>query len=61
MLYSVFGTVFSLNRIPEKDIVIEAVSRAEGECVQHQEEGTSDEKGQFRIRGLQPEVKSCIK
>lgn len=56
MLYSVFGSVTSLNRIPEKDVVLEAVSKPEGECVQHQEEGTTDENGGFRIRGLQPQV-----
>lgn len=55
-MYSIFGAVSSLNRIPEKDVVLEAVSKPEGECVQHQEEGTTDESGSFRIRGLQPQV-----
>lgn len=56
VLYSIFGSVSSLNRFAEKDVVVEAVSNAIGECMLHQEEGTTDENGHFRIRGLHPQV-----
>ncbi|XP_065202501.1 BOS complex subunit NOMO3 [Planococcus citri] len=61
VLYSAFGNVASLNRISENNVVLEAVGKPEGECVQHQEEGTTDESGNYRIRGLQPDCNYDIR
>eukprot|EP00057_Strongylocentrotus_purpuratus_P025423 XP_011679897.1 PREDICTED: nodal modulator 1 [Strongylocentrotus purpuratus] len=50
--FSCFGSVTSLNGEPEPGIAVEAHS--EESCGQVVEEGVSDEEGNFRIRGLQP-------
>ena len=55
-----FGHVYSLSHFPEKEVVVEAISIAQGECVSHQEEGTTDENGHFRIRGLKPHVSKTV-
>jgi hypothetical protein len=52
--YSAYGVVTSLNGEPEEGIVVEAVGQ--DKCSQFQEESSSEASGQFRIRGLQPEV-----
>jgi hypothetical protein len=52
--YSVYGVVTSLNGEPEEGIVVEAVGQ--DKCSHFQEESSSEASGQFRIRGLQPEV-----
>nr|CAD7407668.1 unnamed protein product [Timema cristinae] len=50
--HSAFGIVTSLSGEPEENIVVEAVGL--DSCAHFQEESTTDEKGYFRIRGLQP-------
>lgn len=52
MAYSVYGQVTSLNREPEENIVVVAVGV--GNCSHFSEESTTENSGQFRIRGLQP-------
>ena len=52
--YSAYGVVTSLNGEAEEGIVVEAVGQ--GKCSHFQEESSSEASGQFRIRGLQPEV-----
>jgi len=52
--YSAYGVVTSLNGEPEEGIVVEAVGQ--DKCSHFQEESSSEGSGQFRIRGLQPEV-----
>ena len=54
MAYSAYGTVTSLNGEPEEGIIVEAVGQ--GKCSHYQEESSTEISGQFRIRGLQPEV-----
>jgi hypothetical protein len=46
--------VTSLNGEPEEGIVVEAVGQ--DKCSHFLEESSSEASGQFRIRGLQPEV-----
>lgn len=53
--FSVYGIVTSLGGEPEEGIVVEAVGRES--CSHYQEESSTEVTGQFRIRGLQPEVK----
>ncbi|XP_072165899.1 BOS complex subunit NOMO3-like [Diadema setosum] len=50
--FSCFGSVTSLNGEPEPGIAVEALSAED--CGKVVEEGVSDEEGNFRIRGLQP-------
>lgn len=57
--FSVFGLVSTLNGEPFADVVVEA--RAEERCGQHQEEATTEQNGQYRIRGLQPGCKYTIR
>jgi hypothetical protein len=60
--YSAYGMVTSLNGEPEDGIVVEA--RGQDKCSHFQEESSSESNGQFRIRGLQPEVNifaKCMK
>ncbi|XP_030833422.1 nodal modulator 3 [Strongylocentrotus purpuratus] len=57
--FSCFGSVTSLNGEPEPGIAVEAHS--EESCGQVVEEGVSDEEGNFRIRGLQPNCDYKIK
>lgn len=54
--YSGHGLVTSLNGEGEGGVVVEAVGL--DKCNLYQEEATSGNNGQFRIRGLQPGV--CI-
>lgn len=56
--FSIFGAITSLNGEPFENVVVEA--RAEEPCAQHQEEGTTESNGQYRIRGLQPGCKYTI-
>nr|CAD7431227.1 unnamed protein product [Timema monikensis] len=51
--HSAYGIVTSLSGEPEENIVVEAVGL--DSCAHFQEESTTDEKGYFRIRGLQPQ------
>jgi hypothetical protein len=51
--YSAYGVVTSLNGEPEEGVV-EAVGQ--DKCSHFQEESSTESSGQFRIRGLQPEV-----
>jgi len=53
--YSCFGAVFALNGDPEKSIGIEAVGKNN-----EYEESTSDQNGQFRLRGLLPNTEYTI-
>lgn len=57
--FSAFGSVNSLNGEPFADVIVEA--RAEERCGQHQEEGTTESNGQYRIRGLQPGCEYSIR
>ncbi|XP_015587289.1 nodal modulator 2 isoform X2 [Cephus cinctus] len=53
--FSAYGSVTSLNGEPEPGLLVEA--QGQGECSSLQEEATTEENGNFRIRGLQP---SCF-
>ncbi|XP_012258084.2 nodal modulator 3 [Athalia rosae] len=53
--FSAYGIVTSLNGEPEQGLLVEAVGQTD--CASFQEEATTEENGNFRIRGLQP---SCI-
>ncbi|XP_036332168.1 nodal modulator 1 isoform X1 [Rhagoletis pomonella] len=57
--YSVFGSVNSLNGEPFGQINIEAFT--DESCQHHQEEATSENNGQYRLRGLQPGCTYLIK
>uniref|UniRef100_A0A034WVQ7 Nodal modulator 1 n=8 Tax=Bactrocera TaxID=47832 RepID=A0A034WVQ7_BACDO len=50
--YSIFGSINSLNGEPFGQINIEALS--DENCQHQQEETTSENNGQYRLRGLQP-------
>ncbi|KAJ8035005.1 Nodal modulator 2 [Holothuria leucospilota] len=50
--FSCFGQVTSLNGEPEPGVALEAVGASN--CGEFVEEGVSDQEGNFRIRGLQP-------
>ncbi|XP_055379497.1 BOS complex subunit NOMO1 [Condylostylus longicornis] len=50
--YSVFGIVTSLNGEPFPNVHLEAIS--DEKCMHHQEESSTEQSGQYRIRGLQP-------
>lgn len=52
MAYSIFGSINSLNGEPFGQINIEAFS--DESCQYQQEETTSENNGQYRLRGLQP-------
>ncbi|CAG2059646.1 unnamed protein product, partial [Timema podura] len=56
--HSAYGIVTSLSGEPEENIVVEAVGL--DTCAHFQEESTTDEKGYFRIRGLQPQCEYLI-
>ncbi|XP_033218946.1 nodal modulator 2 isoform X2 [Belonocnema kinseyi] len=53
--FSAYGAVTSLNGEPEAGLLVEALGQSE--CSSYLEEATTEENGNFRIRGLQP---SCI-
>ncbi|XP_067633039.1 BOS complex subunit NOMO1 [Eurosta solidaginis] len=57
--YSVFGTINSLNGEPFAQVNIEAT--ASESCQHHQEEATSENNGQYRLRGLQPGCTYIVK
>ncbi|EFN79110.1 nodal modulator 3 isoform X2 [Harpegnathos saltator] len=50
--YSAYGSVTSLNGEPEVGLLVEV--QGQGDCSDLQEEATTEENGNFRIRGLQP-------
>nr|XP_031847877.1 nodal modulator 3 [Nomia melanderi] len=50
--FSAYGSVTSLNGKPEAGLLMEV--QGQGECSNLQEEATTEENGNFRIRGLQP-------
>ncbi|KAH0554100.1 nodal modulator 3 [Cotesia glomerata] len=50
--FSAYGVVTSLNGEPEPGLIVEA--QGQGDCSNLQEEATTEENGNFRIRGLQP-------
>ena len=52
--FSAYGSVFSLNGKPEEGLFVTA--QGQSECSTFVEEATTDENGNFRIRGLQPSV-----
>lgn len=56
--WSAYGTVTSLSKEPESGVLVEAVGidREGHKCSQLQEESITEITGQFRIRGLQPQV-----
>lgn len=51
-----FGSVTSLSGDPEPGVVVEAIGMGAEKCRQMQEESTTEANGQFRIRGLHPQV-----
>lgn len=51
-----FGSVTSLSGDPEPGVVVEAIGMGAEKCHQMQEESTTEANGQFRIRGLHPQV-----
>ena len=53
--FSCYGTVTALNGEPESCVTIEAVGVGPS-CAEYQEESSSETNGQFRIRGLLPQV-----
>ena len=46
----------ALNGEPESSVTMEAVGVPDGPCSQYEEEATSESNGQFRLRGLKPQV-----
>lgn len=52
--FSAYGTATSLNGKPEAGLLVEV--QGQGECGNLQEEATTEENGNFRIRGLRPTV-----
>nr|XP_003706916.1 PREDICTED: nodal modulator 3 isoform X2 [Megachile rotundata] len=50
--FSAYGSVTSLNGEPEAGLLVEI--QGQGDCDDLQEEATTEENGNFRIRGLQP-------
>ncbi|CAK9802616.1 Nodal modulator 3 [Anthophora quadrimaculata] len=50
--FSAYGSVTSLNGEPEAGLLVEV--QGQGDCENLQEEATTEENGNFRIRGLQP-------
>ncbi|XP_066603277.1 BOS complex subunit NOMO3 isoform X2 [Prorops nasuta] len=50
--FSAYGIVTSLNGQPETGLLVEA--QGQGNCSSYQEEATTEDTGNFRIRGLQP-------
>lgn len=50
--FSAYGSVTSLNGKPEAGLLVEM--QGQGDCSNLQEEATTEENGNFRIRGLQP-------
>ncbi|KZC07453.1 Nodal modulator 3 [Dufourea novaeangliae] len=50
--FSAYGSVISLNGKPEAGLLVEV--QGQGDCSNLQEEATTEENGNFRIRGLQP-------
>lgn len=54
--YSAHGQVTSLNGEGEAGVVVEALGT--GKCNLYQEEASSGNSGYFRIRGLQPGVRT---
>jgi hypothetical protein len=56
--YSAYGSVTSLNGEPEVGLLVEV--QGQGNCSNLQEEATTEERGHFRIRGLQPTVNDSV-
>jgi len=56
--YSAYGSVTSLNGEPEVGLLVEV--QGQGNCSNLQEEATTEENGNFRIRGLQPTVNDSV-
>lgn len=56
--YSAYGSITSLNGEPEVGLLVEV--QGQGNCSSLQEEATTEENGNFRIRGLQPTVNIYI-
>ena len=54
--FSCFGTVTALNGEPEPSVSVEAIGIGNQRCSEYQEEANTESNGQFRIRGLLPEV-----
>ena len=50
--FSAYGSATSLNGKPEAGLLVEV--QGQGECANLQEEATTEENGNFRIRGLRP-------
>lgn len=59
MAFSAYGKVTSLNGEPEEQMVVYA--RGIGNCSEYTEETTSEQNGNFRIRGLRPYCSYDIK
>lgn len=57
--YSAYGSVRSLSGEPEDKIVV--VADGLGDCSEFSEEATTEDNGNFRIRGLHPRCKYDIK
>ena len=53
--FSCYGSVTALNGQPESSVTMEAVGVG-ASCAEYQEDATSESNGQFRIRGLLPQV-----
>ncbi|KAG2381699.1 hypothetical protein C9374_006083 [Naegleria lovaniensis] len=54
--FSAFGSVKSIGNEPEPGVTIQAISKDSGEY----EEVTTDQKGEFRLRGLKPNIRYYI-
>lgn len=56
--WSAYGAVTSLSKEPEAGVLVEAVGvdRERHKCSHLQEEAITEVTGQFRIKGLQPQV-----
>ncbi|KAF0985092.1 hypothetical protein FDP41_000131 [Naegleria fowleri] len=54
--FSAFGSVKSIGNEPEPGVTIQAISKDSGEY----EEATTDQKGEFRLRGLKPNIRYYI-
>ena len=54
--FSCYGSVTALNGEPEPSVVIEAIGSGSPQCSEYHEEANSESTGQFRLRGLVPQV-----
>ncbi|KAK0090897.1 hypothetical protein PV325_000063 [Microctonus aethiopoides] len=57
--FSAYGIATSLNGEAESGLIIEA--QGQGDCANLQEEATTEENGNFRIRGLQPTCQYIVR